>query len=177
MNTVKCIFGSYGLCKHYLKATVGIFDGFLYHLSQNPIAAFIKPISLWAAVVHTTILRFCAMSLNDWLLISLLLTLSIDPGVMKYGIQCLKMALIISELSLQEIHKDNFWTNLFNCRRGPLQKGEWYLFNFFSLKISLENTKYLSPSSLQRLNPALSVSLMLFTFIIRWGDILKSFHC
>ena len=68
------------------------------HLSFNPLLH-----GLSVAVVHTTMFKFCAMSLNDWLLNSLPLSVRINPGVPKYATQCLKMVLIMSELSLQGI--------------------------------------------------------------------------
>ena len=46
------------------------------------------------------IFKFCVMSRKDWLLNSLPLSGRIDPGVPKYVIQCLNIALMMSELSL-----------------------------------------------------------------------------
>ena len=48
----------------------------------------------------TMIFKFCTMSQNYWLLNSLSLSLRIDPEVPKYVIQCLNIALMMSELSL-----------------------------------------------------------------------------
>ena len=56
-----------------------------------------------AAVICTTIFKFCTISLNDCLLNSLPLLVIIDCEVTKYAIQCLKIALIMSEFSLQGI--------------------------------------------------------------------------
>ena len=53
-----------------------------------------------SAVVRTMILKFCAMSRYDWLLKSLPLSVRIDPGVPKYVIQCLSIALMTLELYL-----------------------------------------------------------------------------
>ena len=55
---------------------------------------------LSSSVVRTKIFKFCAMFPNDWLLKSLPLLVRIDPEILKYTIQCLKVALMMSELPL-----------------------------------------------------------------------------
>ena len=55
---------------------------------------------LSTGVVHTIIFKFYAIFRNDWLLNSLPLSVRIDPGVPKYVIQWLNIALMMSKLSL-----------------------------------------------------------------------------
>ena len=55
---------------------------------------------LSAGVVCSMIFKFFAMSQNDWILNTLLLSVRLDPEVPKYIIQHLNIALMMSELSL-----------------------------------------------------------------------------
>ena len=74
-----------------------------FTISPNiPLCRSFNPLlhGLSAGVVCTMIFKFCAMSQNNWLLNSLPLLVRIDPGVPKYVIQCLNIALMMSELSL-----------------------------------------------------------------------------
>ena len=44
INTIKCLFGNYCLCKCFLKSKNSVLYGFLHHFSQYPIVVFIPPI-------------------------------------------------------------------------------------------------------------------------------------
>ena len=83
-----------------------ISSGVFFTISPNiPLCHSFSPLlyELSVGVVHTMIFKFSAMSWNDWLLNSLPLSVRIDLRVPKYVIQCLNIALMMSELSLQGI--------------------------------------------------------------------------
>ena len=64
-------------------------SGVFFTISPKiPLCHLFNPLlhGLSAGVVCTMIFKFCAMSQNDWLLISLSLSVRIDPGVPKYVI-------------------------------------------------------------------------------------------
>ena len=56
-----------------------------------------------AEVADATVFKFYTICLNDGLLNSLPLLVTIDLGFPKFSLQCLKMALMMSELSIRGI--------------------------------------------------------------------------
>ena len=88
---------------------------FFFTISPNiPLGHSFNPLlhGLSAGVVHTMIFKFCAMSRNDWLLNSRPLLVRIDPGVLKYVNQCLNIALMMAEFSLQGNLTDTVSSNM-----------------------------------------------------------------